>query len=61
MFKGVKENKSLNIGFWLECSVNTAGGKSTTAVFNFADNRSARESLSSFKPALKMVTYKENR
>lgn len=53
IFTGVSDNNRLNIGLLLEYRSNTIKGKSATSVFNFADDNSSRNGLSSFAPALK--------
>jgi hypothetical protein len=58
IFTGVSENNSLNVGLLLEYRTNTIGGKSATSVFNFADDASSRNGLSSFAPALKWQPIK---
>lgn len=53
IFTGISDNNRLNIGLLLEYRSNTNNGKSATSVFNFADDNSSRNGLSSFAPALK--------
>jgi len=53
IFTGISDNNRLNVGLLLEYRSNTINGKSATSVFNFADDTSSRNGLSSFAPALK--------
>jgi hypothetical protein len=53
IFTGISDNNRLNIGLLLEYRSNAINGQSATSVFKFANNSSARHSLSSFAPALK--------
>jgi hypothetical protein len=53
IFTGTSDNNRLNIGLLLEYRANVINGKSATAVFNFAEDASSRNGLSSFAPAVK--------
>ncbi|TXD65220.1 hypothetical protein ESX12_11340 [Polaribacter glomeratus] len=53
IFTGISDNNRLNIGLLLEYRTNVINGKSATTVFNFADDTSSRNGVSSFAPALK--------
>lgn len=53
IFTGISDNNRLNIGLLLEYRTNVINGKSATSVFNFADDTSSRNGVSSFAPALK--------
>jgi hypothetical protein len=53
IFTGISDNNRLNIGLLLEYRSNTVNGKSATAVFNFGEDASSRNGLSSFAPVVK--------
>ncbi len=53
IFTGISDNNRLNVGVILESRSNAINGKKATSVFNFSDDVSSRDGLTSIAPALK--------
>lgn len=53
IFTGISEKNRINIGVLLEYRSNTVAGNNALSVFNFKNDITARNGLSSFAPAIK--------